>query len=173
MNRIVYLVLLVFLAGCATCRKPDEDALVSRIRKDLPSRWQCRVITQEGEKGHPHGLDEPLMRMDLSSPEESFASIEGARTKTLSPLIQLYVYDISDKPHVQKVIQEERLYSWNIPIYFGETEDYIVVTSPAYVNYGVFTEEAKKTIRPMWNVLRKHIPNRGDQTVEQLAHPDK
>jgi hypothetical protein len=71
------------------------------------------------------------------------------------------------------VIKKERLYSWDIPIYFGETEEYFIVTSPLYVNHGVFTEEAKQTIRPIWKVLRQHIGNKGDKTVEQLAQPDK
>ena len=173
MNRIAYFILFAFLGGCAINPSPDGDALVSQIRRDLPFGWQCRVIQKNGEKGHPHGLGEPIMRMDLSSPEQSFPNTKGARRKTLSPLIQLYLYDIADKTHVQEVIEKERLYSWDIPIYFGETEKYIIVTSPPYVNHGVFTEEAKRTIRPMWDVLRKHIPNRGDKTVEQLAQPGK
>jgi hypothetical protein len=72
-----------------------------------------------------------------------------------------------------EVIEKESIYSWDIPIYFGETEKYIVVTSPAYVNYGVFSEDAKKAIRPMWQALRKRIDNKEDKTVEQLAEPGK
>jgi len=70
-----------------------------------------------------------------------------------------------------KVIGEQSLYSWDIPIYFGETEEYIVVTSPAYVNHGVFTEEAKNTIRPIWNALRIHIECKEDELIEQLVQP--
>lgn len=165
-----YLVVLAVMGGCISNLSASEDALVSRIRKDLPSGWQCTVNTQEGEKGHPHGLQEPVMRMDLTSPEQSFLGFREAR---LSPLIQLYLYDIADKPHVQEVVEKEKVLSLDIPIYFGETEKYIVVTSPAYVNHGIFTDEAKQTIRPMWNVLRKHIENKGDKAVEQLAQPEK
>jgi hypothetical protein len=129
------------------------------------------VIHKKGEKGHPHGLGEPMMRMDLSSPEQSFPNTKGARRKTLSPLIQLYLYNIADKPYIQEVIMKERPFSWDVPIYFGETEDYVVVTSPPYVNHGVFTEEAKKKIRPMWDALRKHIECKEDKAVEQLAQP--
>ena len=72
-----------------------------------------------------------------------------------------------------EVIRKERAYSWDIPIYFGETGDYLVVTSPAYVNHGVFTEEAKKGIRPMWTVLRKYVENRERSNVDELAQPGK
>ena len=137
------------------------QTLISQIRKDLPSGWQCRVVQQDGAKGHPHGLAEPLLRVDFSAPEQSFQSPIGGRRDRVSPLIQLYFYDIATKAHVLEVIDKERVYSWDIPIYFGETEDYIIVTSPSYVNHGIFTEEAQKTIRPMWNVLRKHIENKG------------
>ncbi len=112
------------------------------------------------------------MRIDLSSPEQSFQNTKGTGKRELSPLLQIYLYDIADKPHIQEVIKKERLYSWNIPLYFGETEEYFIVTSPSYVNHGVFTEEAKETIHPMWNVLRQHIENKGDKTVEQLAQPN-
>lgn len=172
MNRIAYLILLAFLGGCAISSSPNENDLVSQIQRDLPPGWQCTVIQKNGEKGHPHGLGEPMIRMDLSSPDQSFPNAKGARRKTLSPLIQLFLYHIADKPHVLEVIEKERLYSWDIPIYFGETEDYIIVTSPPYVNHGVFTEVAKQTIRPMWDVLRRHIPNKGDKSVDQLAQPD-
>jgi hypothetical protein len=172
MKRAAHLVFLVLLVGCPSQSKPDRDTFISSIRNDLPAGWKCIVIKQDGKKGHPHGLEEPLMRIDLSSPGPSFQRTKGAG-RELSPLIQLYLYDIADKSHVQEVIKKERLYSWDIPIYFGETEEYFIVTSPLYVNHGVFTEEAKQTIRPIWKVLRQHIGNKGDKTVEQLAQPDK
>jgi len=31
----------------------------------------------------------------------------------------------------------------SIPIYFNETNKYIIVTSPCYINSGVFTEETQ------------------------------
>jgi len=169
MDRTTCLILLAFLGGCAINSRRNGNILVSEIRKDLPSGWQCRAIQKDGEKGHPHGLGEPKIRMDLSSPEQSFQDAKG----TLSPLIQLYLYDIADKPHIQEVIQKEIEFSWDIPIYFGETEEYFVVTSPPYVNHGVFTDVARRTIRPTWEVLRKHIPNKGDKSVDQMAQPGK
>jgi hypothetical protein len=154
-------------------RALGEPVVISRIRKDLPNAWQCAVLHQNGEKGHPHGLKEPLFRADFSAPKQSLTPPKGDRRGNLSPLIQLYFYNIRHRSHVLEVIEEERVYSWDIPIYFGETEDYIIVTSPPYVNHGIFTEEAKQAIRPMWNVLRKHIENKGHETVQQLAQPNK
>ncbi len=71
-----------------------------------------------------------------------------------------------------KVIEKERIYSWNIPIYFGETDEFVVVTSPAYVNGGLFTLEARRGLRPMWKVLRDLIPNKEKTGVDELAAED-
>ncbi len=144
-----------------------EPSSISRIRQEMPGGWQCILIREYGKKGHPHGLKRPILRADFTAPQRSFLD-EGKR---VSPLIQLYLYDIRDKHYVLWVIDRERFFSWDIPIYFGETKDYIVVTSPSYVNHGIFTEEAKRAICPMWKVLRKHIPNKGDNSVDELGQP--
>ena len=169
--------ILVFALTFSSCAdkitSSDEPMVITRICKDLPNEWQCTLLHQNGEKGHPHGLREPLFRADFSAPEQSFqAPIGVEKQQKFSPLIQLYFYNIADKSYVLEVIDKERIYSWDIPIYFGETEDYIVVTSPPYVNHGIFTEEAKQAIRPMWNVLREHIENKEDKTIEQLVQPE-
>jgi hypothetical protein len=149
-----------------------ESLVLHNIRQDLPPGWKLDVIEQEGEKGHPHGLDEPLFRADFTNPHQQIlAPSSGNTPRKLNPRIQLYFYGLDSKSHVMKVIERERKYSWDIPIYFGETKDYLVVTSPSYVNYGVFTEDAKKKIRPMWEVLRKHIEHKEDKTVDKLVEP--
>lgn len=169
MKTTFHIVLLCLLVACTSQFKSDVPLLISRIQEGLPDGWECVVEKTSGQKGHPHGLKEPVFRVDFTNPN---ATIPG-RPNNMNPSIQLYFYPIESKPHVMTVIDKERMYSWDIPIYFGETEEHIVVTSPAYVNHGVFTEEAKKTIRPMWNVLRKYIECKEDQLVEQLAQPDK
>ena len=164
--------LLVAVVGGGGPASPTADPpLIGRIREHLPKGWQCVVVREQGQKGHPHGLREPVFRADFSLPDQQFDARRGLQEKSLNPRVQLYFYAIGSKADVMKVIDRERIYSWNIPIYFGETQKYLVVTSPSYVNHGVFTEEAKKAIRPMWAVLRQHIENKEDNTVDQLAAP--
>jgi hypothetical protein len=143
--------------------------MLAAIRRDLPSGWDCMAVWQDGDKGHPHGLDEPLFRMDVGSTYEVFGAGLGRGLGSGWPLVQLFFYDIAEKPHVLNVIEAERLHSWDIPIYFGETDQYVIVTSPAYVNHGIFTDEAKKRLSPGWQVLRRHIPNKGDTSVDELV----
>lgn len=162
------------LGGCASTRPAArDDPLISRIRRDLPQDWTCTVQQNAGRKGHPHGLEEPRFRADLTNASRTFERRLGKMRKELNPVIPLYFYDIRSKAHVMEVIEKERNYSWNIPIYFGETSQYVVVTSPAYVNHGCFTPDAKQAIAPAWSVLRKHIESKEETTVEQLAEADK
>jgi hypothetical protein len=44
-----------------------------------------------------------------------------------------------------------------------------VVTSPAFVNGGLFTLEERRALRPMWKVLRDLIPNKEKTGVDELA----
>jgi hypothetical protein len=145
--------------------------LISRIRQDMPDGWQCSAVRQDGQKGHPLGLEEPVLRLDFAAPGQFLAHAAGFGTAKVSPLIQLYLYKIGERAHVLEMIRRGRVYSSNPPIYFGETLDFIVVTSPSYVNHGIFTDEAKRAIFPMWKALRKHIPNKGDKSVDGLAEP--
>ena len=169
MKKVTPLILIALLAGCVSQSRLGGDALISNIHGNLPDGWECTVEKTDGQKGHPHGLKEPMFRVDITNPNE----IIPDRPNKKRPSIQLYFYQIDSKPLVMKIIKEQAPHSWDIPIYFGETEEYVVVTSPSYVNHGVFTEEAKRTIRPAWKVLRKYIECKEDKSVEQLVQPDK
>ncbi len=150
--------------------RPDL-LLISRIRQDMPDGWQCSVFREDGQKGHPLGLDEPVLRLDFAAPDQFLADAPGFGAAKVSPLIQLYLYKIADKAHVLEMIARGRNSSSNPPIYFGETWDFVIVTSPPYVNHGIFTEEAKRAIFPMWKALRKYIPNKGDKGVDEMGQP--
>ncbi len=159
---------LVFMFGCDTHvndtdKSSIETDLLLKIQEDLPTDWTCTVITDDGKKGHPHGLDEPLFRADFMNIRISFSN------ELHNPYIPLFFYDIGSKSKIMKTIDKEKMFSWDIPLYFGETDNYLVVTSPAYVNHGVFTVEAKNMIKPMWSVLRRYILNIEGTNIDQLA----
>ena len=117
--QIFSIVALAMAGGVApACADP---LVLDRIRQDLPPGWQLIVEERKGEMGHPHGLDEPLFRADFVNPHQhiSVPSV-GDAPKKLNPRIQLYFYSIDSKSHVMEVIEAERIYSWDIPVYFGE-----------------------------------------------------
>jgi hypothetical protein len=54
-------------------------------------------------------------------------------------------------------IESQQIYSWCIPIYYGETKDYFILTSPCFINGGNFTEQADSSIVDLQNALNTVI----------------
>ena len=135
-----------------------EDHFLAGIWYILPKGWKYSIIRQEGKMGHAHGLEEPLFSVDFANPEQSFTYTGALRKVTSShPSLRLNFYKIADKRKILETIEKEKLYSWNIPTYFGETKEYIVVTSPAWINAGVYTEEAKGLYTPLEKALKTYF----------------
>ena len=64
---------------------------------------------------------------------------EGISTEILMALIEF--------------IKSQQLYSWCIPMYYGETKDYFILTSPCFINGGAFTDEANDCISDLHEAL--------------------
>jgi hypothetical protein len=150
--------------------KQEQPQLVRDLRAKLPAGWDCSVNRGEEVKLLLHGLGLPVFQVVIANNNISFALTpdvpDGPKR---SPVIPLYFYPQADKASVMKVIDKEQIYSWNVPVYFGETEDFVVVTSPLYVNGGCFTLEARRALGPAWTVVRGLIPNREQTGVDELA----
>jgi hypothetical protein len=56
-----------------------------------------------------------------------------------------------------QTIKSEAIYSWDIPEYYDETFDYIVVTSPLYINSGHYSDEAMALYQPLDNALKEYF----------------
>ncbi len=111
-----------------------------------------------GEIGHPHGLNESLFRIDFIDPAHKFAWPYGQES---SPSLRLHFYNISDKSRILEIIRAEAMYSWDIPVYFDETAQYIVVSSPSYVNGGCYTDEAASLYKPLDTALKAYFKSKG------------
>lgn len=55
--------------------------------------------------------------------------------------MRLHIHSISEKEDINKIIEQQQIFSWDIPVYFAETKDYMIVTSPAW-NIGGQTDKA-------------------------------
>jgi len=106
--------------------------------------------------GHPHGLEEPLFRMDFANPKQTFKR-PALQNKTCHPYLRLHFHKAADKNRILQVIEGERMYSWDIPTCFYETTDYVIVTSPAWINHGCYTEEAKGLMVPLERTLKEYF----------------
>jgi hypothetical protein len=142
--------LITSMVGCTK----NQDSLIAGMKDALPAGWEMRVIGQKGAMETPHGLDEPVFRIDLVNHAVQFD--DGAGRK-IYPSLRLYFYEIAQRDTVLKAIENEKLYSWDIPDYFAETAEYIIVTSPLYINSGHFSEEAMGLFQPLQKALKDYF----------------
>ncbi len=114
-----------------------------------------QTVSQPGMMGHPHGLDEPLFRADFVNPHQQFKAYSADRLA--NPRVRLCFYDIKDQERIKAIIKTEEIYSWDIPVYFAETTDYLVITSPTYINGGNYTAEATALYEPLGAALKAYF----------------
>jgi hypothetical protein len=146
------------------------EAAASDIQKYLPEGWTCTLVSQTGKMGHPHGLEEPLFRLDFVN---SYVALTvDQRTRLVHPNLRLHFHSSAERARILETIEAERIYSWAIPVLFADTMDYIVVTSPSWQNHystevggttwgaGVYTEEANRLIAPLPQALKKYFDSR-------------
>jgi hypothetical protein len=82
----------------------------------------------------------------------------GVKTdRKYHPSLRLYFYNITNKQEIMEIIDQEKKFSWCVPIYFDETKKYIIVTSPCYINSGIFTEEARNYYSPLEKSLKEYF----------------
>jgi hypothetical protein len=149
----------VLLGRLSGLRREWEKASITHftagIQAVLPKGWECTVLSEPGKMGQPHGLGEPLFRLDFTNPNESFEfeRMPNQRQR-VHPSMRLHFHAIQDKQRIMKVIAAEAVFSWDIPIYFSETKDYLIVTSPPWINGGCYTAEARKLIAPLEQAIK-------------------
>ncbi len=135
-------------------QKANYDDFVLGIQSVLPEGWKMELIAQEGLMVPPHGLNEPLFRIDFVDRTHQFEA-QGGQMRF--PSLRLYFYDIQGKGAVLEAIEQKKIYSWDIPDYFDESAEYIVVTSPLYINGGCFSNEAITLYEPLEKVLKDYF----------------
>ena len=165
-------VLLPWAVSVTTLQSPGEAAAAD-IRKSLPVGWTCTAVSEQGKMGHPHGLEEPLFRLDFVNTNLTFSVDDGpGQTRLVHPNLRLHFHASAERERILKTIEAERIYSWAIPVLFADTKDYVVVTSPLWQNHystqvggttwgaGVYTEEANRLIAPLLEALKKYFDSR-------------
>ena len=170
-SRITPVVIAFVLCGpissVGTAQSPGDIA-AAEIRKILPDGWICTLISEKGKMGHPHGLEEPLFRLDFVNSNVAFLEETGP----VHPNLRLHFHATAERERILKTIEAERAYSWAIPTLFADTREYVVVTSPLWQNNnkvqvgnttwgaGVYTEDANRLIAPLLQALKKYFESR-------------
>jgi hypothetical protein len=121
----------------------------------IPHNGYSTIKTENSEElSLPHGLGRPVAIVNFTNPTALFEVAGGVFRH---PSLWLYFYNITEKEEIMGIIDNESIYSWCVPLYFNETDTYIIVTSPCYINSGVFTEEAQKYYSPLEKSLKEYF----------------
>jgi hypothetical protein len=149
----------------------DTNALLSaqnvaaEIRKQLPEGWSLTLIDEKGKMGHPHGLEEPLFRIDFVNTNIAVNEtnrIYGTNVVSIMhPNLRLHFHPKADRDKTLEIIKQQQVFSWDIPTLFGETRDFMIIGSPAWYNKSNagadHGEEANQAIEPLLRALRRYI----------------
>ena len=161
---------VLMCASCGAAPRSTADGVAAEIQNQIPQGWKCILVSEKGKMGHPHGLEEPLFRLDFVNTNLAFREeTKPGKVDLVHPNLRLHFHVIAEREQILKTIQRESVFSWDIPILFAETKEYIIVTSPSWQNQhtektgdatwgaGVYTEDANKAIAPLLEALRRYF----------------
>ncbi len=152
---------IILISGCINEEKIKVELgeEILNIGESIPEGWNYTIITQNIEEiERPHGLWEPVAIVNFANLNKEIEYDPGVKNdKKYTPSLQLYFYNVTEKQEIMEIIDQEKIYSWCVPIYFDETKKYIIATSPCYINSGIFTEEAKNYYSPLEKSLNEYF----------------
>jgi len=135
----LYILTLMAILGFNSCNKNSEKADINLFEifcSSIPDGWSCDVYIDSFDS-----LPEIRGKTPLENPlavlKYSCSSVLCSNSKPL----YLHVYDISKKGYMEIQIAESRIYSWCTPMFFGENEDYYVITSGCFLFNGCWTPD--------------------------------
>lgn len=150
---------MILISGCINEVKTNEELgeEIINIGKNIPEGWNYTIITQNIEKiERPQGLWEPVAIVNFANFNKEIG-YDPSMNRNYYPSLVLYFYNTTEKQEILEIIDKEKMHSSCIPIYFDETKRYIIVTSPCYINSGIFTEEAKNYYSPLEKSLKEYF----------------
>ncbi len=151
--KMIYLLLSAsfLLVTVHSCEKEKTDPELELFCNVKPAGWECEIIRDHFDMNDiPRNADNPVAIIKYRNPGLEFTTIDSTKE---NPSLTLDLYPAKQKQELTELIQSQQMYSWCIPIYYGETEDYYIITSPCFINKGSFTEEADSCISALHQSL--------------------
>ena len=156
MKTYKFLILIIYISfSLLSCEKEEKNPTLNDFCSIKPIGWDCEIIQNDFAKNDiPQNAKEPIAVVKYKNTNRELIHLSGAK---LYPSLILDLYPIAQKQELIDLIKSQQLYSWCIPIYYGETKDYFILTSPCFINAGTFTEQADSSINDLQNAINKII----------------
>ena len=148
---LVVFMLMIF----SSCEKSEQHATFEDFCKVKPNGWECEIIENNFSINDiPNNADIPSAIIKFTNPNRKFT---GFSDSIINPSLTIDFYTINKKQALLNFIKSQQIFSWCIPTYYGETDDYFIITSPCFINGGSFTDEANSSIRDLHEALKSII----------------
>jgi len=148
LSLLVIFMLMIF----SSCEESEKHTTLEDFCNVKPSGWECEIIEDNFSLNDiPKNADIPVAIIKFKNLTRE---IDGFPDSKINPSLTIIFYSINKKQALLDFIKSQQLYSWCIPIYYGETEDYFIITSPCFINSGSFTDEANSSISDLHEVLK-------------------
>ncbi len=156
MKNFKFLFLFIFISfSFLSCEKGEINPTLNDFCNIKPLGWDCEIIQNNFDINDiPQNAKEPVAVIKYRNANRELIHLSGTK---FYPSLTLDLYPIEQKQELMDLIKSQQHYSWCIPIYYGETEDYFILTSPCFINAGIFTEQANSSINDLQNALNKII----------------
>lgn len=149
---ILIISLLIILLSC---EKKDNNPNLEDFCSVIPNGWECKIIQDKFNANDiPRDAITPIAIIKYKNQSREFTGFVDVK---ITPSLILDLYSIQQKEELIQFIRSQQMYSWCIPMYYGETEKYFIITSPCFINGGSFTEEANSCIEDLHSALKSII----------------
>jgi hypothetical protein len=147
-------IIFVFIS-LLSCEKEEKNPTLDDFCRVKPNGWDCEIIQKDFDKNDiPRNAKEPFAIIKYKNTNRELIQLSDI---TIFPSLILDLYPIEQKQELIDLIKSQQLYSWCVPIYYGETKDFFILTSPCFINGGTFTEQADSSIIDLQNAINKII----------------
>jgi len=147
----------LLVAGCSS-RGSSADDVARLLRGSLPAEWVLSSSVDPGRFKPLRGLPHPLAQLTLANQSDTLTWVlSPEKWKILHPTLTLLLFPISDLQEVEEAVRQQGYRSDFPPVIFGLIDEYILVTSPGYVNEGLHTPEAEATIQELKDALKRTV----------------
>lgn len=156
-TKFLNLLFVVVLFSIQSCDKESINPGIDDFCRAKPEGWVCEIIKADVEDYNFQGNTVvPIAIIKYKCVDKEFITWDK---KKVSPSLRIQIYPMAKKDELSEYIESQAMFSWCIPIYYGESKEYFVVTSPCFVNGGSFTEEAKASIIDLHESLASILSN--------------
>ncbi|MFZ5833719.1 MAG: hypothetical protein ACOY3P_26835 [Planctomycetota bacterium] len=159
------------LVGCSGPSPADTEA-AGFLPGPLPAGWMLTESTDPKQFKPLRGLSNPVAQLKLTDHSTTLTrDLAPGKPETFHPTLILLVFPRSQLETVEEAAEKEAVRSDCSPMIFGQTDQYVFVTSPGYVNRGLHSPEAEATVERLKASLKDSMEIREPVVWTKSARP--